>query len=605
MEFCSAESRCRPTGGVDDNNSVPNELLKALNDAAIRRLAGDKSYQRGRDYFLQGRVEEIEGDGEAVRASVHGSQDYTVDLRGDEGVLDYACDCPVGNDGEFCKHCVAVALAWLQQQTRPAKPESENRKITLADAHKVLLSEDKNVIIENLIGWAESDDRLRERLIMHAARRAQPEVLVATVQQAFSKAVRVSRYIEYREMPSFVCRVDAAIDSIDELLQDGHAAGVIELCESSLRSLARAMDSVDDSDGCMSELLGRLQDIHFNACLQAKPEPVALAKRLFEWELHSDFDIFYGAVDKYSELLGPEGLRAYRRLAGKEWAKVPMRTPDSRDDERGKYFRITDIMETLTKLSGDVAEHIGVLSRDLSSAYSYLQIAEICSRAGDHDQALQWAERGAKAFPERTDSRLRELLANEYHGRNRHDEAMNLIWQDFVERPGLESYRTLKTHADENESWPHWRERALAEIRRRVTPASQSKPARLFWMRPEGHSLLVQIFLYEGDADAAWSEAQQGGCRDSLWLELAAVRGKDHPEDAAPIYLRQAEDAINRANNSVYDPAVALLVKAGTLMSRMGKSKDFDSHVDSLRITYKRKRNFIKLLDKKSLGDNK
>jgi tetratricopeptide (TPR) repeat protein len=365
------------------------------------------------------------------------------------------------------------------------------------------------------------------------------------------------------------------------------------------------MDSVDDSDGCMSELLGRLQEIHLNACRQAKPEPVALAKKLFEWELHSDFDIFYGAVDKYAELLGPEGLRAYRRLAEKEWAKVPARTSNSRDAEWGKHFRITHIMETLAMLSGDVAEHIRVLSRDLSSAYSYLQIAEVCSNAGDHDQALQWAERGERAFPEHTDFRLREFLANEYHGSNRHDEAMNLIWQDFVERPGLESYRTLKTHAEKDESWPQWRERALAEIRCRVTPASQSKPAKLFWMQPEGHSLLVQIFLYEGDADAAWNEAQQGGCRDSLWLELAAVRGKDHPEDAVPIYLRQAEDAITRANNSVYDPAVALLVKAGILMSRMGKSKDFDSHVDSLRITYKRKRNFIKLLDRMAVRGRK
>jgi uncharacterized Zn finger protein len=590
---------------LDDNGSVANELLKALNDAVVRRLAGDKFYERGRDYFFQGRVEHIDGDGVAVRASVHGSQDYTVDLRGDDGVLDYACDCPVGSDGEFCKHCVAVALAWLQQQKRPAKPVSESRKITLADVQKVLLSEDKTVIVEKLIEWAEGDDLLRERLIMHAARHAQPQVLLATVQQAFSKAVHISRYVEYREMPSFARRVDAAIDSIDELLQDGHAAGVIELCESSLHSLTRAMESVDDSDGYMSELLGRLQEIHFIACRQAKPEPVALAKKLFEWELHSTFDVFFGAVEEYAELLGPEGLRAYRKLAEKEWASVPTRTSDSRDAEWGKHFRITHIMETLAKVSGDVAEHISVLSRDLSSAYSYLQIAEVCSKAGDHDQALQWAELGEKAFPERTDFRLREFLANEYHGRNRHDEAMKLIWQDFVERPGLESYRTLKIHANKHESWPQWRERALTEIRRRVTPASQSKPSKLFWMQPEGHSLLVQIFLYEGDADAAWSEAQQGGCRDNLWLELAAVREKDHPEDAAPIYLRQAEEAITRANNSVYDTAVALLVNAGTLMSRMGKNKDFDSLVDSLRITYKRKRNFIKLLDKKSLGNKK
>jgi uncharacterized Zn finger protein len=33
----------------------------------------------------------------------------------DNGVPDYACDCPVGSDGAFCKHCVAAALARLHR----------------------------------------------------------------------------------------------------------------------------------------------------------------------------------------------------------------------------------------------------------------------------------------------------------------------------------------------------------------------------------------------------------------------------------------------------------------------------------------------------------
>ena len=36
------------------------------------------------------------------------------------------------------------------------------------------------------------------------------------------------------------------------------------------------------------------------------------------------------------------------------------------------------------------------------------------------------AERGLRSFPERADSRLREFLAQEYHRRERHDEAMAL-----------------------------------------------------------------------------------------------------------------------------------------------------------------------------------
>jgi uncharacterized Zn finger protein len=94
---------------------MPNALSRAVNDAVIRRLAGMPSYQHGVDYFSHGHVESLEGHGGRVHGVVRGNQDYTVSLAADEGVLDYSCDCPVGTDGSFCKHCVAVALAWLNR----------------------------------------------------------------------------------------------------------------------------------------------------------------------------------------------------------------------------------------------------------------------------------------------------------------------------------------------------------------------------------------------------------------------------------------------------------------------------------------------------------
>lgn len=80
---------------------VPDALLRAMNDAVIRRLAGDQSYERGLDYFSRGRVASLQETGEGLRALVRGSQNYSVRLEADDGVLDYACDCPVGADGFF------------------------------------------------------------------------------------------------------------------------------------------------------------------------------------------------------------------------------------------------------------------------------------------------------------------------------------------------------------------------------------------------------------------------------------------------------------------------------------------------------------------------
>lgn len=83
-------------------------------------------------------------------------------------------------------------------------------------------------------------------------------------------------------------------------------------------------------------------------------------------------------------------------------------------------------MESLAEASGDIEQHVAVISRDLSSGYAYWRIAGIYRQAGLHDQALAWVEKGLRAFPKNTDSRLRDFAAEEYHRRKRHADAMKL-----------------------------------------------------------------------------------------------------------------------------------------------------------------------------------
>ncbi len=575
-----------------------------MNDAVIRRLSDAQSYQRGVDYFSHGHVESIEDRGGSVYAIVRGNQDYTVTLAADDGVMDYSCDCPVGGDGAFCKHCVAAALAWLNRTGSPMKPpvRRKTKEVTLADAGKGLRDEDKDTLVRMMLDWAKDDERLHERLILYAARRSGPAASVAAARRAFERAVRVHDFVPYREASGWARGVERSIDSFEQLLNDGQAGAVIELCEWALQSLLGAIEAVDDSDGHFGVLRDWLQDIHFRACQEARPDPAELAKRLFQWELHSDFDVFYGAAAQYANILGAKGMKAYRELAGAEWAKVPARTAEHERIEFGQHFRITQIMESLARVSGDIEELVGVMSRDLSSAYSYLKIAEVYREARQRDNALLWAEKGLKAFPERTDARLREFAAEEYHRRRRHDDAMNLMWAEFSERPFLETYKALEKHAKKAGAWPEWRGRALAEIRVRIAKAKEKArcQARPRWAQTDDdHSVLVEIFLYEGKAEDAWREAGVGGCSDNLWLRLAANREKEHPEDAGPIYLKYAEAGVAATSNGRYEEPVALLAKAAAVMKRLDRNAEFVRHLEALRAKYKIKRNFIKLVEQK------
>lgn len=581
---------------------MPGHFARAMNDATIRSLAGEQSYQRGLDYFSRGHVTSVEERGGSIHGVVRGTRDYAVALSTDDGILDYSCDCPIGSDGEFCKHCVAVALDFLNRTTKSAKPLGlrKPKGVTLADAGKILRAEDKDVLVNMLLDWAKDDARLHERLILYAARRAGPDIAVAAVLRAFDQSVRVRGFVSYREATAWANGVDDAIDSIEQLLNDGQPALVIELCESALRSLLGAIEAVDDSGGHFGMLRDRLQDIHYRACREAQPDPTELAKRLFHWELNGNFDVFFGASAQYAEILGANGMEKYRALAGKEWEKVPVRAADHGRSNWRDYFRITHIMKSLAKTSGDIEQLVKVMERDLSGASNYLEIAEVYFEAAHYDNALRWAELGLKAFPDRTDPRLREFAAEEYHRRFRHDDAMKLMWAGFLERPIPEDYKTLEQHAKRAGAWPEWRGRALAEIRLRIAKAKEKArgQARPYWLSAEGtNSPLVEIFLYEGNPDEAWREAQTGSCSDDLWLRLAAAREKSHPEDAAPIYQRLAETRIAAVRNGEYKQSVDLLAKAAATMKRLDRSSEFVRALEALRVKYKIKRNFMKLIE--------
>lgn len=77
-----------------------------------------------------------------------------------------------------------------------------------------------------------------------------------------------------------------------------------------------ALGFIDDSDGGMSLVAEQLRELHLTACEQARPQPITLARNLFERERHGgDLEVFYGALETYADVLGEVGLAEYRRLA--------------------------------------------------------------------------------------------------------------------------------------------------------------------------------------------------------------------------------------------------------------------------------------------------
>ena len=116
-------------------------------------------------------------------------------------------------------------------------------------------------------------------------------------------------FVDYRSMYDYASNVEALISSIQDLLDAGHGEAVVQLCEHALEALEDAMGRVDDSDGYMASIRDHLVTLHHDACVEALQDAEALARRLFDWELYSEWEIFFGAASTYEDVLGPGGWR--------------------------------------------------------------------------------------------------------------------------------------------------------------------------------------------------------------------------------------------------------------------------------------------------------
>ncbi|MCR4287312.1 MAG: SWIM zinc finger family protein, partial [Deltaproteobacteria bacterium] len=268
-------------------------------------MAGARSFERGEEYFNSCLVSNLVEKNEILSARVRGTHKYTVKLWVDKGKLDYSCTCPVGDDGMFCKHCVAVGLTWLEgeKKDRIKRQSPEAPAVTMKDIRAYLDGEDKNSLVDMLMERAKDDERLERRLMTKAAKKRAKGLNLSAYRKAIDIAVDTDGFVDYRSAYGYADGVIEAIDSIDELLKDGYAAEAVELAEYALGSVEEALGSIDDSDGHMSEVLYRIEEIHLMACKKARPDSEALARRLFEWQMRTEWDTFRNATATYSKVL--------------------------------------------------------------------------------------------------------------------------------------------------------------------------------------------------------------------------------------------------------------------------------------------------------------
>ncbi len=350
--------------------------------------------------------------------------------------------------------------------------------------------------------------------------------------------------------------------------------------------IAEAIEQIDDSDGHCTTLLARACDIHLAAVREVRPEPVRLARDLFAREMADEYGTFGGAVALYADVLGEIGLAEYRRLAAEAWEKIPPYTggrtqPEEEDQEEfvGNQHQLMRILDFFAERAGEVDTRIALRAKDLSSPWSYFQLAEFCLSHGREEEALRRAEEGLRVFEDGPpDERLVLLAAELLSKAGRKGDAEACLQRAFERAPSLELYVRLRKFG----GGPA-REHVVRSLE-----ARQARGEKIRWHNSA--DLLIRIWMHEKMFDAAWATVRKYGASVALKEKLAGESEATHPGEALEVYAERVEQLVS--SGSSYEEAAKLVARMATLR---GEGEQV-AYVLSLKVRFGRRRNFMKLL---------
>jgi len=547
---------------------------------ALRNIAGVKVFARGEAYYRAGQVEILRFEKGRAVASVAGTEDYRTVVTGKGAKIGGECSCPAFETWPVCKHMVATALAANAAATNG---EAQGTG-AIARIRSYLEAQPTDALVEMIIDLAERDPALFRRLDMAAATlHADDKLVEASLRKAITDATRTRGFVDYSRAPGWAGGVDSVLDALAAIATGPRAQLVTNLAEHAISRIERAIEAIDDSDGYCGGLLAHAREIHLAACRAARPDPVQLARDLFSREMHDDYEAFYGAAEIYADVLGEAGLAEYRRLAAEAWHKVAPRMgprhnwddPDFEDDG----FRLTSILDFFAEREGDVEWRIALRSKDLSSPWSYLQLAEFCRSQGREDDALRYAEEGLWLFEdERPDERLVFLAVELLAKAGRKDEAAAHLWRAFEKAPSLELYQRLRKSGGEGA-------RAIAALTERLTREEATR-----WHAPA--DLLIRVLTQEKMFDEAWAIVRAHRVSRDVQDSLARVSEATHPDEALKVYAERVEELVRLGGNPNYEEACPLVARMAGLRGKTEQA----AYLTDLKERHRRKRNFMKLL---------
>jgi hypothetical protein len=458
-------------------------------------------------------------------------------------------------------------------------PAQHPDQISASDAVDRL---DHDTIRDLLVEAAELHDDIARAVRLAAAGDGDR---LAVLRAAVDDGLRTRRHLDYWASSRWAGDAAPVVEALTVEVAVRPSRELVLLLQRAAEHLVKVVQHADDSNGMIGSLAGDVLDLHRQACATGVAEPRALAKWMVRFAF-VDQDFFQIDPVAYRDALGGTGLAVYRREVAQRSA------PGSEQAERSQVLRdafggfpsfaAKYAAERLAVLDRDTDRVVELLGGDLSKPYQFTRVTEAMIELGLPADALAWARRGIAETSGWQVAKLYELAADLLSDARDPDAVVELRRHHHERMPSSTTYAQLQAAARATGTW-------AAEIADARAVLAARDPAGL-----------IDALLTDGDADLAWQAASAGNqhLHGSQWQRLAESRERVEPAEAMTVYLRLADEELERADKRAYQAAVRHLEAARRAAMAANLLATFAEHVAALRGRHRRRPTFIAMLDR-------
>ena len=595
--------------------------LPKITESMIRAGASPESFRRGEEYYREGAVSNTAIQGALLSGECAGTYApyYRVQVELDEaGIADAFCTC-LYEYGGYCKHVVALLLAYLQH------PKSFTVRKAPAELLVDLDQKDLSAILTKLIQEqpdlydrieamtsvpSKSQKRRKKKVDIEVYRRHILGIVHSLDGMRMSEA--------YWHVGGLSNQLREVQESAAKFLNAGDAETTLEILLVLLEEASRPIEYIDDSDGALGGFVCELGTSLAEAILSMELSQVERDRLVRRLEKSIDYAGNYGmegnlhiAVQaaKFGWKDVPKEMEPVRRIMQKfEEGEEPDNWDEDEDwDEEDDFelrewsFSAVPDFDDLTEAKLNVlerqdrteeylvlckkeerylryvlklcdlkqtAEAVKYAKKHLNTAEEIRQIAQRLRELRLVAEAIEVGEHGLKLKGPKAG--LGEWLGPVEEAQGRTKQALTAWSVAFGEHPSLETYKTIKRLAGLN--WGRLRPEVMTKLRK-----SYDK------------RVLAEVYLLEEEWDDAIKVAEG---RDAWYPVVETVADgvvQHRPEWVVQISLKHAERLMSEAKSKNYPIAAAWLKRAKQAYKLLGKTDEWKRYLEETREKYKRR----------------